>query len=194
MLCSCPDNGSIFLHIRGTPPPSALRASRAGRLPVREGFVSRVSAGIVLFRRTDGLEVLIAHPGGPFWAGKDQGAWSIPKGELEPGEDPRTAAAREFGEEVGLRVDPASLIDLGTIRQRSGKVVHGFGLEGDLDPEEVSANPVRMEWPRGSGRELVFPEIDRVAWVTPETADLLLVSGQAELLVRLRTRLIDHGE
>jgi len=156
--------------------------------------VSRASAGIILFRRTDQLEVLIAHPGGPFWAGKNEGAWSFPKGELEPGEDPRTTAVREFAEEIGLIVDPVALIDLGTIRQRSGKVVHGFGLEGDVDPDGVSANPVRMEWPRGSGREIVFPEIDRVAWVTPATAEPLLVGGQAALLHRLRAELIDHRE
>ena len=156
--------------------------------------MSRASAGIILFRRTDLLEVLIAHPGGPFWAGKNEGAWSFPKGELEPGEDPRTTAVREFAEEIGLTVDPVALIDLGTIRQRSGKVVHGFGLEGDVDPDEVSANPVRLEWPRGSGREIVFPEIDRVAWVTPEAAEPLLVGGQAAFLRRLKAEVFDHRE
>jgi predicted NUDIX family NTP pyrophosphohydrolase len=156
--------------------------------------MSRESAGIILFRRTRGLEVLIAHPGGPFWAGKDEGAWSIPKGELEPDEDPRAAAAREFGEEIGPAVDSARLIDLGIIRQRSGKVVHGFALEGDVDPEGISANPVRLEWPRGSGREIVFPEIDRAAWVSPETAVRLLVPGQPELVDRLRAYCVDHRE
>lgn len=142
----------------------------------------------------DGLEVLIAHPGGPFWAGKDEGAWSIPKGEIEPLEDPRSAAAREFHEEIGMAVDTAGLIALGTIRQRSGKVVHGFALEGDVDPEAVSSNPVRLEWPRGSGREIVFPEIDRVAWVSPDIASRLLVAGQPELVERLRTYCVDHRE
>jgi predicted NUDIX family NTP pyrophosphohydrolase len=156
--------------------------------------MSRESAGIILFRRTRRLEVLIAHPGGPFWAGKDEGAWSIPKGELEPDEDPRAAAAREFCEEIGLAVDPAGLIDLGIIRQRSGKVVHGFALEGDVDPEDISANSVRLEWPRGSGREIVFPEIDRAAWVSPETAVRLLVPGQPELVDRLRAYCVDHRE
>jgi len=156
--------------------------------------MSRESAGIILFRRTRRLEVLIAHPGGPFWAGKDEGAWSIPKGELEPDEDPRAAAAREFGEEIGLAVDPAGLIDLGIIRQRSGKVVHGFALEGDVGPEGISSNPVRLEWPRGSGREIVFPEIDRAAWVSPETAVRLLVPGQSELVDRLRAYCVDHRE
>lgn len=156
--------------------------------------MSRESAGIILFRRTRGLEVLIAHPGGPFWAGKDEGAWSIPKGELEPGEDPRAAAVREFGEEIGLEVDPVVLIDLGLIRQRSGKVVHGFALEGDVAPEDISANPVRLEWPRGSGREIVFPEIDRAAWVSPGTAARLLVPGQSDLVDRLCAYCVDHRE
>ena len=155
--------------------------------------MSRESAGILLFRRTNGLEVLIAHPGGPFWAGKDEGAWSIPKGEVEPEEEPTATAVREFREEIGRDVDPSRLIELGTVRQRSGKVVHGFAVEGDLDPALVSSNLVRLEWPRGSGRELVFPEIDRVAWVSPEVASRLLVSGQPALVVRLQDY-VDHIE
>ena len=156
--------------------------------------VVKISAGIVLFRRTPGLEVLIAHPGGPFWASKDEGAWSFPKGEVEPGEAPRLTAAREFEEEIGIAVDTNRLIELGTVRQRSGKIVHGFALEGDVDPATISANLVQMEWPRGSGQTIEFPEIDRVAWVTPTMAARLLVSGQAELLGRLPPERIDHRE
>ena len=113
----------------------------------------RVSAGVLLYRRgTSGLEVLIAHPGGPLWANRDDGAWSIPKGQIEGDEDPRTAAVREFAEETGLDVGGEELRGLGEVTLKSGKVVIGFAVEGDLDPDELHSNLFEMEWPPHSGR------------------------------------------
>lgn len=147
---------------------------------------SGTSAGVLPYRRRRGhLEVLVAHPGGPFWAGREDGAWSLPKGEPEPGEPPRRAAARELAEETGLRVEPEALLPLGTVRLRSGKVVHGFAVEADLDPATVRSNTVEMEWPPGSGRRIRFAEIDRVAWVSPDEARRLLNPAQAAFVERL---------
>jgi predicted NUDIX family NTP pyrophosphohydrolase len=144
------------------------------------------SAGILLFRRVGpDLEVLIGHMGGPVWARRDDGAWSIPKGEYLPDEPPETAARREFLEELGLPVPEGKLIDLGTIRQPSGKHVTIWAVEGDLDPGAVVPGTFQMEWPRGSGQLGEFPEIDRVAWFPVDAAYPKLVPGQRPFLDRL---------
>jgi predicted NUDIX family NTP pyrophosphohydrolase len=147
---------------------------------------ARLSAGILLFRHgADGPQVLLVHPGGPFWARKDEGAWSIPKGEYEPGEDPRAAALREFEEELGSPLsleDLTRLIDLGTVRQPGGKLVTAWAAQGDLDPESVVSNTFEIEWPARSGRMRQFPEIDRAAWFGVEQARVKLLRGQLPLL------------
>jgi len=128
------------------------------------------SAGLLLFRRRGGaLEVFLAHPGGPFWKNKDAGAWTIPKGLPDEGEEPLAAARRELEEETGI-VPRGPFLPLGAIRQKAGKVVHAWAWEGDADPGAVASNEVRTEWPRGSGRWLTFPEVDRCAWFSPEAA------------------------
>ena len=148
------------------------------------------SAGILLYRSADGgAEVLLVHPGGPFWARKDAGAWSIPKGEYEDGEDPRSCALREFEEETGTALPPGELIELGSVRQKGGKVVSAWAAEGDLDAESVRSNTFTMEWPPRSGRTAEFPEIDRAAWFGIDTAREKLLPAQAELLDRLLERL-----
>lgn len=145
----------------------------------------RPSAGILLFRRFDGrLEVLLAHMGGPFWATKDAGAWTLPKGEIEEGEDPRDTARREFAEETGHLVD-GTMHALGEIVQKSGKVVHAWAVEGDFDPAALVSATCTIEWPRGSGRQLEIPEIDRAAWFSLDDARRLVVTGQATFLDRL---------
>lgn len=150
---------------------------------------ARHSAGILLFRRGAGLEVLIAHMGGPFWAAKDAAAWSVPKGELDPGEEPLAAARREFAEELGLPVPAGDPLPLGEVRQRSGKVVTVWALEGDLDPADVVPGTFEMEWPPRSGRRQLFPEVDRVEWCDLDTARDRLVAGQRPFLDRLAQRL-----
>jgi predicted NUDIX family NTP pyrophosphohydrolase len=150
-----------------------------------------LSAGILLFRRPapDRVEVLLGHPGGPLWARKDDGAWSIPKGEYRPDELPRDAAAREFAEELGMPLPAGFEVDLGTVRLPSGKRLTAYAVEADLDPERAESNTFEMEWPPRSGRRQSFPEIDRVAWFEPETARVKLARGQAELLDRLLSAL-----
>jgi predicted NUDIX family NTP pyrophosphohydrolase len=162
------------------------------------------SAGILLYRRVEGgVEVLIAHPGGPFWAGKDDHAWSIPKGEIGAGEEPLAAALREFEEESGCPAPDGSPRYLGTIRQRAGKIVHGFAVEGDFDPGRLASNSIEVEWPPRSGRRLAIPEIDRVLWVDPAQAADKLNSAQVAFVERLLdgldgdeqpTTVVDHGE
>jgi predicted NUDIX family NTP pyrophosphohydrolase len=157
-------------------------------MPIEQtgAVVAKASAGILLFRRSDpGLEVLLGHMGGPFWARRDAGAWSVPKGELEPDEDAESAARREFTEELGLPVPAGSLIELGEVRQKNGKLVTAWALEGDLDPADVVPGTFELEWPRGSGRLQQFPEIDRVAWLPVETARAKIVQAQQEFLDRL---------
>ena len=148
-----------------------------------------VSAGLLLYRRTGGgLEVLLAHPGGPFWAHRDVGAWSIPKGLVAAGEEPLTAACREFEEETGLR--PAGpFLSLGSVRQKAGKLVYAWAWEGDADPVRLTSNVMRAEWPRGSGRWLRFPEIDRCAWFGPRAAREKLNPAQAAFIGRLEAQL-----
>ncbi|HEY7046601.1 MAG TPA: NUDIX domain-containing protein [Jatrophihabitantaceae bacterium] len=148
---------------------------------------TKTSAGILLFRKANlGIEVLLGHMGGPFWAGKDDGAWSIPKGEYEPPEDAEAAARREFTEELGLPVPAGELIDLGSITQPRGKIVTVWALEGDLDPDAVVPGTFEMEWPPRSGRRQQFPEIDRAAWFAVDAAGPKLVGGQRPFLDRLR--------
>jgi predicted NUDIX family NTP pyrophosphohydrolase len=144
-----------------------------------------LSAGILLFRRREGrLEVFLAHPGGPFWARKEIGAWTIPKGEVRPREDPLATARREFEEETGIRLD-GPFLPLGRVRQKSGKVVEAWACEGDADPDRVVSNTVRIEWPRGSGRWLDVPEVDRCAWFEVGAAGDRIIRAQAELIGRL---------
>jgi predicted NUDIX family NTP pyrophosphohydrolase len=153
----------------------------------------RRSAGIVLHRAGDGgPEVLLVHPGGPFWAKKDDGAWSIPKGEYEPDEDALACALREFEEETGTRLDAAELVDLGAVVQKAGQEVRAWAVRGDLDPATVRSNSFTMEWPPRSGRRQEFPEIDRAEWFTLDAARVKLVAAQAELLDRLAERLPDR--
>ena len=148
--------------------------------------MAKRSAGILLHRRAgDALEVLLVHPGGPFWAKKDAGAWSIPKGEYDDGEDPLACALREFEEETGTRLAPDDVVELGSVRQKSGKQVTAWAVAGDLDAETVRSNTFVMEWPPRSGRQAEFPEIDRAEWFDLEAAREKLVSAQAELLDRL---------
>ena len=154
----------------------------------REG-ARNVSAGLLLFRRgPGGLEVFLAHPGGPFWADKDAGAWTVPKGLVEPGEDPLAAACREFEEETGVR-PRGPYLPLGSVRQKAGKVIHAWAWEGDADPAGVTSNPTRVEWPRGSGRWLTFPEVDRCGWFAPPAAREKLNPAQAEFIDRLEAAL-----
>jgi predicted NUDIX family NTP pyrophosphohydrolase len=148
-----------------------------------------VSAGLLLYRRAGGkLEVFLAHPGGPFWQRKDTGAWTIPKGAIEPGESPLIAACREFQEETGL-APQGPFLELGSIRQKAGKVIHAWAWEGDADPAAVRSNSMQTEWPRGSGRLISFPEVDRCAWFEPAAARIRINPAQAELIDRLEAAL-----
>jgi predicted NUDIX family NTP pyrophosphohydrolase len=145
------------------------------------------SAGIVLHRRRErGLEVLLVHPGGPAWARRDAGAWSIPKGEYEPGEEPLAAARREFAEELGSPPPDGDAVDLGEIRQKSGKVVRAFGLEGDFDPGTLISNTLMFPWPPRSGKMIEIPEVDRAEWFDVGAARAKINPAQAELLERLQ--------
>jgi predicted NUDIX family NTP pyrophosphohydrolase len=148
--------------------------------------VPKQSAGLLLYRPSgDSVEVLLVHPGGPFWAKRDLGAWSIPKGEYEPSDDPLQTALREFEEETGQAPPAEELLDLGSVTQRGGKVIHAWAARGDLDPATVHSNTFTMEWPPRSGKRREFPEVDRAAWFDPPTARQKLVSAQAELVDRL---------
>ncbi|GEE03979.1 DNA mismatch repair protein MutT [Gordonia spumicola] len=145
-----------------------------------------ISAGILLYRNgSAGLEALLAHPGGPFFAKKDDAAWSIPKGLVEPGEDALTAARREFAEETGHEAPESEAIDLGEVRLRSGKRVHGFAVEGDLDAAAIVSNTFETVWPPRSGRTRSFPEIDRADWFGPDAARVKLNPAQAAFIDRL---------
>ena len=144
------------------------------------------SAGVLLWRRgAEGVEVLIGHMGGPFWARKDDAAWSLPKGEHGPEEEPLAAALREFSEELGSPVPATDLVPLGTVRQSGGKVLTAWAAEGDLDADAITSGTFSLEWPPRSGRVQEFPEIDRAAWVTVDVARTKLVKGQVPLLDRL---------
>jgi predicted NUDIX family NTP pyrophosphohydrolase len=142
-----------------------------------------LSAGLLLYRIVEGdVEVLIGHPGGPFWARKDDGAWSIPKGEYVEGEDPWTAAQREFEEELGRAPPAGPRLDFGPIKQPSGKVITAFAVRGDLDLEGTFSNTFELEWPKGSGMIREYPEIDRVGWFSVTEARSKLLKGQRPLL------------
>ncbi len=144
------------------------------------------SSGIVLHRRRgNALEVLLVHPGGPFWARRDQGAWSIPKGEFDGEEDPLVAARREFEEELGSPLPPGDALDLGEIRQKSGKRVRAWAIAGDLDASRIRSNTCEIEWPPRSGQRLEIPEIDRAEWFGLDQARKKINPAQVELLDRL---------
>ncbi|MDP9329843.1 MAG: NUDIX domain-containing protein [Actinomycetota bacterium] len=146
----------------------------------------RTSAGILLWRRRNGrLEVLLGHPGGPYFARKDADHWTVLKGEIEPGEDPVAVARREFAEESGHQPPDGPLIELGEIRQKSGKIVMAWALEGDLDPTTTVSNSFEMEWPPRSGQVREFPEIDQVAWFDLQSARVKIKAAQAPFLDRL---------
>jgi predicted NUDIX family NTP pyrophosphohydrolase len=152
--------------------------------------VAAHSAGILLYRlRPGGPEVLLVHPGGPFWARKDLGAWSIPKGEVGPDEEPLAAALRELAEETGAALELGRLIELGEVRQRSGKRVQAWAAAGDLDAGAVRSNTFELEWPPRSGRLQEFPEVDRAAWFGLEEAAERLLPAQVPFLERLRDSL-----
>ncbi|MBD5786053.1 NUDIX domain-containing protein [Cellulosimicrobium terreum] len=155
------------------------------------------SAGLVLHRVVDGtLEVLLGHMGGPLWARKDAGAWTIPKGELDPGEEPHAAALREFAEELGVPAPTGDGedLDLGAVRQRAGKVVMAWARRADLDVSVIVSNAFVIEWPPRSGRMQEFPELDRAGWFPLATARGLVVAGQVELLDRLAAALAEPGQ
>lgn len=149
-----------------------------------------MSAGLLLYRTHCGqVEVLLAHPGGPFWATRDEGAWSLPKGVADGVEDLAATAEREFVEETGFSVPETEWISLGTVQQRSGKTVHAWAAAGDADPSRMRSNTFSMEWPPRSGNITEFPEIDRVEWFTIDEARRKLNPAQVELLDRLLTEI-----
>jgi predicted NUDIX family NTP pyrophosphohydrolase len=158
--------------------------------PSRLGRVGKQSAGILLFRRSgDVVEVLLGHMGGPFWSGRDDGAWSVPKGEYDAAEDAEAAARREFEEELGVPVPTADLIDLGTVRQSGGKTVQAWAAEGQIPVDDLVYGAFTMEWPRGSGEFQEFPEIDTAAWVDLTTARGKIIAAQRAFLDRLADHL-----
>jgi predicted NUDIX family NTP pyrophosphohydrolase len=154
--------------------------------------MARRSAGILLSRRRDGgVEVLLVHPGGPLWARRDAGAWSIPKGEYGEGEDPLAVALREFEEETGQPPPADGFLALGEVRQKGGKVVSAWAAPGDLDADAITSNTFRMRWPPGAGTWRTFPEVDRAGWFDPATAREKLLPAQAELVDRLLAALAE---
>ena len=155
-------------------------------------MAAKHSAGILLFRRTgEETEFLLVHPGGPFWAKKDAGTWSIPKGQIEDQEEPRACAIRELEEELGKapELDSEQLIELGSIKQKAGKVVEAWAAEADFDPASLASNTFEMEWPPRSGKREEFPEVDRAEWFDLETAREKILPAQAEFLDRLLDQL-----
>ncbi|MET0559634.1 MAG: NUDIX domain-containing protein [Solirubrobacterales bacterium] len=155
-------------------------------------MAAKHSAGILLYRLTEqGSEFLLVHPGGPFWAKKDLGAWTIPKGEVEPEEENVACALRELREELGPapEIEPESLIELGSVRQKSGKLVDAWAAEGDFDPAALASNSFEMEWPPRSGQRQSFPEVDLAAWLEPEAAREKILPAQQPFLDRLLAHL-----
>ncbi len=155
--------------------------------------MKKASAGLLLYRRAaGGLQVMLVHPGGPYWARKDLGAWSIPKGEIEPGEEPLAAARREFEEETGARVE-GEFVPLEPVRLRSGKLIQAWAVRADFDPAALRSNQFTMEWPPRSGEQRSFPEADRAGWFGIDEAREKIHPGQAPLLDSLLVRLRDGG-
>ncbi|POX38716.1 DNA mismatch repair protein MutT [Streptomyces sp. Ru73] len=155
-------------------------------------MTGRRSAGLLLYRRTGtGVELLLAHMGGPLWARRTAGAWTLPKGEYVPPEEPLAAARREFREELGLPPPEGPYVPLGEVRQSGGKTVTAWAVEGDLDPASIVPGTFETEWPRGSGTLRTFPEIDRVAWHTPDRAVEVLITAQRAFVDRLGAHLAD---
>ena len=153
----------------------------------------KLSAGVLMYRYRNGaLEAFLVHPGGPFWAKKGVGSWSIPKGEYEAGEEPREAAAREFQEETGFAVN-GRMQELGVVKQAGGKIVSAWCFEGDCDPVDLVSNLFEMEWPPRSGRTMEFPEVDRGGWFSLPAARELILKGQAPFLEML-CRLLNYEE
>lgn len=151
--------------------------------------MAKLSAGILLYRsRTPGPELFLVHPGGPFWAKKDDGAWSIPKGESDPGEDLLAAARREFQEETGCAVD-GDFVPLGRFKQPGGKTVIAWAVEGDCDAAAIISNMCTIEWPPRSGRQMEIPEVDRAAWFSPDAAARKILAGQKPIIEALLQRL-----
>lgn len=148
----------------------------------------KVTAGLLLFRRCNELEVLLIHPGGPFWAKKDLGAWSLPKGQIEDNEEPLDAAKREFAEETGFTVD-GEFLPLNPVRQSGGKIVHAWAIEGDCDPNRLQSNLFSMEWPPKSGTLRQFPEVDRAAWFSIPEARERILPAQKDFLEQLASLL-----
>ncbi len=152
----------------------------------RVSSMPKRSAGLLMYRRaTDELEIFLVHPGGPFWAGKDKGAWTIPKGEYEQDEEPLLAAQREFKEETGFQA-AGEFLDLGTVKQKSGKIVMAWAFQGDCDPSQLSSNMCQIEWPPRSGRRIEIPEVDHGRWFSMEKAHKHIREEQRLLLDRLR--------
>jgi len=175
--------------------PAASRLGHHGGRGSRavDDQVKRASAGLLLYRSAAGaLEVMLVHPGGPYWARKDVGAWSIPKGEIEPGEEPLAAARREFEEETGARVD-GEFLPLEAVRLRSGKLIHAWAVQADFDPAGLRSNLFSMEWPPRSGEQREFPEADQAGWFGIDEARVKIHPGQAPLLEQLIERLSGVG-
>lgn len=150
----------------------------------------KYSAGLLVYRKKNSEpEVLLVHPGGPFWAKKDLGAWSIPKGEYGEGENPLGAAKREFEEEIGQGAPAGDPIDLGEIKRKDGKIIKAWALEGDLDTSTVISNEIRIEWPPRSGKQIEIPEVDKAGWFTLSEAGLKMHKGQDEFIGRLAVHL-----
>jgi predicted NUDIX family NTP pyrophosphohydrolase len=157
-------------------------------------MATKPSAGILLYRHRDGaLQVLLVHPGGPMWAKRDAGAWSVPKGEYEPDEEPLAAARREFAEELGSPAPDGEPIDLGQVRQRSGKLVSAWALAGDLDAAAIVSNLCMVQWPPRSGRQIEIPEVDRAQWFDMPSAREKINPAQVALIERLEAALAQAG-
>jgi len=153
--------------------------------------MTKKSAGLLLYRerKDGGIEVLLVHPGGPFWRNKDEGAWTIPKGEFDDDENPLEAAKREFQEETGVDPPDDEYLPLKPIKQKNGKIVHAWAVKGDFDPAMLESNTFEMEWPPKSGRIQKLPEVDRAEWFSPEDAKRKVLTGQAALIDQLLTML-----
>jgi predicted NUDIX family NTP pyrophosphohydrolase len=147
--------------------------------------MGKKSAGLMLYRQAaegSGIEILLVHPGGPFWRNKDQGAWTVPKGEFDDDEEPLAAAQREFKEELGAPAPPGDYLTLGSIKQKGGKIVHAWAVKADFDPGKLESNTFTCEWPPYSKRMQEFPEVDRAEWFTPEVAKEKILAAQVPLI------------